>query len=178
MSHYQASEYLFLNCILDILEVCLHWSSIPYKIIRHMVANIPWIQLYMNMSTMQLLISVTGYRIQVRIPTSFYPRPILAFGYCVCARPSVCANHFLVRVITQAPLQLGSPNLDQRCKTPWLSHVYNSTPIQARITKFGPGGQNVLVKTRIVLRCDWPWFSRSNLTFKSQNFLVHHYRKT
>ena len=28
MSHYQVSEYLFLNCILDSLEVCLHSSNL------------------------------------------------------------------------------------------------------------------------------------------------------
>ena len=55
---------------------------------------------------------------------SFYPRPVLAFGYCRCLRLSVCVRpcviHKLVRVITHHPFQLGSPNLDQRCKRPWL----------------------------------------------------------
>ena len=37
---------------------------------------------------------------------------------CVCVRP--CVNHELVRAITHHPFQLGSPNLDQRCKRPWL----------------------------------------------------------
>ena len=54
----------------------------------------------------------------------FYPRPVLAFGYCRCLRVCVCVclsvNHELVRTITRQPFQLGSPNLDQRCKRPWL----------------------------------------------------------
>ena len=61
---------------------------------------------------------------------TFYPRPVLAFGYCRCLRLSVCVSvlpsicvcgkHLLVRAITQHPLKLGSPNLDNRCKRPWL----------------------------------------------------------
>ena len=56
----------------------------------------------------------------------FYPRPVLAFGYCRCLRLSVCpsvrvcGNHLLVRTITHHPFTLGSPNLDHRCKRPWL----------------------------------------------------------
>ena len=62
--------------------------------------------------------------------TSFYPRPVMAFGYCRCLRLSVCVcvcmcvcvsvNHQFVRTITCHPLKLQSPNLDQKCKTPWL----------------------------------------------------------
>ena len=36
---------------------------------------------------------------------------------CVCVRP--CVNHELVRAITHDPYQLGSPNLDRKCKRPW-----------------------------------------------------------
>ena len=55
----------------------------------------------------------------------------------------------------------------------------NSSPIQARITKFGPEMQNTLVWIPIVLGDDRPWSSRSNLTWKS-NFAPfwacsHHY---
>ena len=57
---------------------------------------------------------------------NFYPRPVLAFGYCRCLRLSVCVcvrpcvNHELVRAITCHPFKLESPNLDHKCKTPWL----------------------------------------------------------
>ena len=58
----------------------------------------------------------------------FYPRPVLAFGYCRClrlsvsVRPSVrvCGNHVLVRAMTHHQFKLGSTNLDPRCKRPWL----------------------------------------------------------
>ena len=33
---------------------------------------------------------------------------------------SVCISYLLVRAITHQPFKLGSLNLDQRCKTPWL----------------------------------------------------------
>ena len=51
---------------------------------------------------------------------NFYPRPVLAFGYCRCLRVCVCVclsvNHHLVRAVTHQPFKLESPNLDQRCK--------------------------------------------------------------
>ena len=58
----------------------------------------------------------------------FYPRPVLAFGYChrpclcicQCVCMCVCINHLLVRTITHQPFKLKSPNLKHRCKTPWL----------------------------------------------------------
>ena len=123
----------------------------------------------------------------------FYPRPVLAFRYChrlrLCACPcvcvSVCVNHLLVHAITRDLFKLGSPNLDHRCKRPWLRSLLfwgvidhdlqgqnlphfelvrtNSLPIQARITKFGPEVENNLVKIPIVLGGNWPWPSRSNL---------------
>ena len=52
----------------------------------------------------------------------FYPRPVLAFGYCCWLRLSVCVcgNHLLVRAITCHAFKLESPNLDHKSKTPWL----------------------------------------------------------
>ena len=105
-------------------------------------------------------------------------------------RPSVTK---FVHAITHHPFKLGPPNLDQRCKTPWLRSLlfwggnqpwpsrsnsrskskftpfwacphHNLSPIKARIIKFGPEVQNTLVKIPIVLGGNWPWPSRSNLT--------------
>ena len=53
----------------------------------------------------------------------------------------------------------------------WAYLHHNSSPIQTRITKFRPEVQCTLVKFPIVLEANWPWTSRSNLTYKSQ-FLV------
>ena len=46
----------------------------------------------------------------------------LPASVCVSVRPSVrvCGNHLLVHAITHHPFKLGSPNLDYRCKRPWL----------------------------------------------------------
>ena len=122
----------------------------------------------------------------------FYRRPFLAFGYCrclclfVCVSVCVCGNHMLVVKITHHLFELGSPNLDHRCKRPWLRSLLilggdwpwpsrsnltsksiitpfwacpcnNSSPLQARITKFEPELQNALVKIPIVLRVNWAW---------------------
>ena len=45
------------------------------------------------------------------------------FGFVPDSSVCVCVNHLLVRWITRDPLKLGSLNLDQRCKTPWLSSL-------------------------------------------------------
>ena len=44
---------------------------------------------------------------------------------CVSVRPAghVCGNHLPVRAITRDPFKLGSPNLDQICKIPWLKSL-------------------------------------------------------
>ena len=42
----------------------------------------------------------------------------------------------------------------------------SSFPIQAKIARFRPEVQNTLLKILIVLGSDWPWKSRSNLTWK------------
>ena len=77
---------------------------------------------------------------------NFYPRPVLSFGYCRCLRLSVCV---CVR----------QPRAFPRHKSP---HV------QARTIKFGQKVQNYFVKVPIVFGGDWPWPSRSNLTWKAK----------
>ena len=46
----------------------------------------------------------------------FWPSGIVVACVCVC----LSVNHQLVRAITHQPFKLESPNLDQRCKRPWL----------------------------------------------------------
>ena len=142
---------------------------------------------------------------------SFWPPGIVVAP----VHPSVCPSVTkFVRAITHHPFKLGSPNLDQRCKTPWLRSLLlflllffclfvfywggggdqpwpsrsnlrskskftpfwacphnNSSPIQARITKFGPEVQNTLVK--------WQLTSTFKVKFdlKSQIFWLHHHWK-
>ena len=79
----------------------------------------------------------------------FYPRPVLAFGYChrlrLCVCPCVCVCVYQ---------SLACPH-------------DNSSAVQARITKFGWEMQNTTVKKPIILGNDRPWPLRSNLTWKS-----------
>ena len=84
----------------------------------------------------------------------FYPRPVLAFGYCRCLRLCVCVCVCL-SVCLSVCQSLACPD-------------DNSGPVQARIAKFGPKMQKTLVKVPIVLGGNWPWPSRSNLTSKSE----------
>ena len=55
----------------------------------------------------------------------FWPSGIVIACVCgsVCPCVCVCSNHELVRTITHRPFKLGSPNLDQRCKTPWFGSL-------------------------------------------------------
>ena len=56
----------------------------------------------------------------------FWPSGIVVACVCLSVCPSVrpsacvCGKHLLVRAITHHPFKLGSPNLDHRCKRPWL----------------------------------------------------------
>ena len=75
----------------------------------------------------------------------FYPRLVLAFGIviaCICVYVCVCT---------------------------YICVYVNLWPVQARITKFGQKVQNTLVIVPIVLRGNWLWPSRSNLTLTSNN---------
>ena len=81
---------------------------------------------------------------------TFYPRPVLAFGYChrlcLCVCPCVCVCVYQ---------SLACPH-------------DNSSAVHARITKFGWETQNTLVKMPIIFGGDRPWPSRSNSTWKSK----------
>ena len=100
----------------------------------------------------------------------------MALGYCHClhlsVRPSVTK---FVLAITHYPFQLGSPNLDHRCKRPllrslffgglidfqikfypslnlWVCPCHKSPRIVVRISKFGPKMHLSTVKVP-----DWFW---------------------
>ena len=53
-------------------------------------------------------------------------------------------------------------------RQPRACPCHKSRRVQARTTKFGQKVQNNLVKVPIVLGGDWPWPSRSNLTWKAK----------
>ena len=105
----------------------------------------------------------------------------LPVSVCVC----VCINHLIVRTITGHLFMLGSPNLVQRSKTPWLRFLlfwgqmtltfkvkfnfklkidpilslpnHRSPPILVRISKFGQQMHFRTVKIPVNLGLEWPW---------------------
>ena len=56
------------------------------------------------------------------LPEASFGLRVLSLPACVCMCVCVCVsvNHELVRAIIHQPFKLGSPNLVQRSKTPWL----------------------------------------------------------
>ena len=97
-------------------------------------------------------------------------------------------NHELVHTIIHQPFKLGSPNVDQRCKRPWLKStvifkvklnlkvkIYpifglwvcpgdKSIPNKVRLSKFVPKMHLSTVKVPIDFGIDWSWSSVSFLT--------------
>ena len=94
---------------------CSHSDTYTYALVRKPITV--YIQRYISnlQTTLFFHLNIAFY----------YPRPVLAFGYfhCLCLSvcPCVCVSiTCFVRAITRHPFTLGSPNLDQRCKIPWL----------------------------------------------------------
>ena len=96
------------------------------------------------------IMDINGYEIHTGLRIYNYPRPVLAFGYCRCLRLSVCV---CVCVCVRQP---------RACP------CHKSSRLQARAIKFGQKVQKNLVKVPNVLGGDWPWPSRSNLTWKAK----------
>ena len=65
-----------------------------------------------------------GKSVWILLPEASFGLRVLSSPASVCVCPCVCVslwvNHLLVHAITRDPFKLGSPNLDQRCKRPWL----------------------------------------------------------
>ena len=57
------------------------------------------------------------------LPEASFGLRVLSLPVSVCVCVCVCINHLLVRTITRHLFKLGSPNLVQRSKTPWLSSL-------------------------------------------------------
>ena len=99
------------------LNHCWPRSPTPYVITRPQWVKWSYCKPLLVMTIIRMFMSMTIH---------FYPRPVLAFGYCRCLHLCVCVcvclsvNHLLICAITWDPFKLGSPNLDQRCKRPWL----------------------------------------------------------
>ena len=133
----------------------------------------------------------------LHISQHFYPRPVLSFMYCRCLRLcfSMCQSLACPRdnsrpvqaritkfetqvykILVKIPFVLrddwplpSRSNLHSNSKyTPfWACPCDNSSPVEARTTKFGPEVQNTLIKIPIVLGIDWAWHVKLNLFSKS-----------
>ena len=98
-----------------------------------------------------IVIESNGYdftKLTLLITTHFHPRTILAIGYCCCLRMCVCVCLFVCQ--------------SRACPCD------NSSPIQGRITKFGPRVKNTFGKIPIILGSDWPWPLMWNLMLQSK----------
>ena len=85
----------------------------------------------------------------------------------------ICGLHFVIQCMSFTRGQFWPPGIVVACVCVCVYQSLaclhdNSSPVQARITKFGPEKQNTLVKIPIVLGGKWPWPSKSNLTSNSK----------
>ena len=77
---------------------------------------------YLGVVIGKLYIRIISFNNSFFTRSQFWPKGIVVACVCLCACPSVhvCGNHLLVHAINHHPLNLRSPNLDHRCKRPWL----------------------------------------------------------
>ena len=91
-------------------------QSTPYNVVK---CGLPWSRVSRRSHLGRRVTAVSC----LRWPTVSHGLPCLL---CVCVCLSLCMSacvsfrHELVHAMTQQPFKLGSPNLDQRCKRPWL----------------------------------------------------------
>ena len=189
------SVNIWLSTGVTTCRINFNFTDIMHLVCRiHDTGNGPCSSLNMRILT-QLLIFAFWSFLRPFLPEA----SILASWYCRCLRPSISPSvrHQVCPRDNSTP-KLGSPNLDHRCKRPWLRSLLfwgwltltfkvkfnfnskftpfsacpcdNSSPVQARATKFGPEVQNTLVKIPIVLEVDWAWHVKFNLFSKSCRF--------
>ena len=117
------------NCFLNFLW-CLHCYSVTISCVYTICVKISPVLVYQGVMDCKMVLDSIACNVSFSEKHAFYPRPVLAFGYChrlrlcvclsVCVCVSLCVNHLLVRAITRDPFKLGSPNMYQRCKRTWL----------------------------------------------------------
>ena len=97
-----------------VMAICLT-SKIEHSLNQSLKIHV-WIQESPNIS--YLCDKTKADFVDIFFDIDFYPRPVLAFGYCHCLRLSVCVS-----------VCVHQPSACPRDK---------SLPVSARITKFGP----------------------------------------
>ena len=95
-------------------------------------------------------------RFLIFTPGQFWLLGVVVASVCLCVRVHMCVQarscprHNSWRLQGQIKLKF----------TPcWDCPCHNSSPIQARITVFGPEVQNTLIKILIFFRIGWCWYS-------------------
>ena len=138
--------YRFYCIILNFTESALHVSIayLPFNLLHALHDEERYVSVISCLWLCILRINVHASQIVTR--GQFWPSGIVVA--CVCL--SVCVS---VCVCVRQP---------RACPR------HKSRRVQARTTKFGQKVQNNLVKVPIVLGGDWPWPSRSNLTWKAK----------
>ena len=119
------------------------------------------------------------------VTNHFYPRPVLASGYCrflhLCVCVSVCKQDCLPDNFFKVPATLlndrhwpSRSNLTSMLPYFELIYAIFYHPFKLGSPIFAPEVQNTSFKIVIV----WGWFTfKVKLNLKCQNFLFHHYRK-
>ena len=85
----------------------------------------PWVS-YINSISLITPFNCSSYnpmrQLMLFTRGQLWPSGIVVACVCLCVCVCVCVsvNHQFVRTITCHPLKLQSPNLDQKCKRPWL----------------------------------------------------------
>ena len=138
---FSVAEYAIIFCRMEPSGVI---ESLPLQIYHHKLGFI-WRPIsHIEVSPFQSLWYYFGFHVEMaykfypiyrRIDSliftrgQFWPSGIVVACVCVsvcpCVRVSVCVcvNHGLVRALTHHSFKLESPNLEQRCKRPWLSSL-------------------------------------------------------
>ena len=139
------------------------------------------------------LVNLWQLKVEIRkfLYLTFYPRPVfglrvLSLPASVRPSPSLSARLLITRSsqdhqiwtkdskhLGQGPYCFGEQstliskvkfNLKAKFTPFWACPYHNSSPIEARITKFGPDVQIHWLWSLLFWRPNWPWPSRSNLT--------------
>ena len=112
------------NCIGNVISVSglqyftsihfFYFSPLHFKcnyICHHLNGFNAWSKLYFSSKWTEIVFF---------LPEASFGLRVLSLPACVCVCVCVSVNNKLVGAIIHQPFKLGSPNLDQRCKRPWL----------------------------------------------------------
>ena len=139
--HPMLVQFIFWNLFSSLCQICgscpvieIVYVTRDYVGSNHAIFTVVWDTQY------QIVFIISVFIQQIPI---LYPGEFLAFRYCRCLCLCVCpcVNHEIVCTITLDPFKLGSPNLDLRCKTPYLRSLLSTLTFKVKFNfkfKFDP----------------------------------------